>query len=99
MFQKGILRTNCIDCLDRTNVAQYAFGLVALWHQLHALGLLNDRYIDLDLPVARNLMRLYELMGDTLARQYGGSDAHNKVIISKFIWGRRAWGHGQACLV
>lgn len=29
--------------------------------------------------MARNLMRLYELMGDTLARQYGGSDAHNKV--------------------
>lgn len=80
MFQKGILRTNCIDCLDRTNVAQYAFGLVALWHQLHALGLVNDRYIDLDYPVARELMRLYEIMGDTLARQYGGSDAHNKIF-------------------
>ncbi|KAJ1698653.1 hypothetical protein LUZ63_007165 [Rhynchospora breviuscula] len=80
MFQKGILRTNCIDCLDRTNVAQYAFGLVALWHQLHALGLVDDRYIDLDYPLARNLMRLYEIMGDTLARQYGGSDAHNKIF-------------------
>lgn len=87
MFQKGILRTNCIDCLDRTNVAQYAFGLVALWHQLHALGLVNDRHIDLDYPVARDLMRLYEIMGDTLARQYGGSDAHNKVNTYKL--GRR----------
>ncbi|KAG2272031.1 hypothetical protein Bca52824_066586 [Brassica carinata] len=27
MLQKGILRTNCIDCLDRTNVAQYAYAL------------------------------------------------------------------------
>ncbi|CDY29331.1 BnaA05g15980D [Brassica napus] len=25
MLQKRVLRTNCIDCLDRTNVAQYAY--------------------------------------------------------------------------
>jgi hypothetical protein len=30
MLQKGVLRTNCIDRLDRTNVAQYAYELVAL---------------------------------------------------------------------
>ncbi|KAK6118742.1 hypothetical protein DH2020_047547 [Rehmannia glutinosa] len=30
VFQRGVLRTNCIDCLDRTNVAQYVYGLVAL---------------------------------------------------------------------
>mmetsp|Transcript_5700 Transcript_5700/g.20754 ORF Transcript_5700/g.20754 Transcript_5700/m.20754 type:complete len:139 (-) Transcript_5700:3029-3445(-) len=29
-IQNGVLRTNCIDCLDRTNVAQYALGLCAL---------------------------------------------------------------------
>ncbi|KAL9680800.1 hypothetical protein QQ045_012579 [Rhodiola kirilowii] len=38
-FQSGVLRTNCIDCLDRTNVAQYAYGLASLGRQLHALGL------------------------------------------------------------
>ncbi|KIZ00821.1 hypothetical protein MNEG_7144 [Monoraphidium neglectum] len=26
-LQRGVLRTNCVDCLDRTNVAQFAFGL------------------------------------------------------------------------
>jgi hypothetical protein len=26
-LQSGVLRTNCVDCLDRTNVAQFAFGL------------------------------------------------------------------------
>ena len=83
MFQKGVLRTNCIDCLDRTNVAQYAFGLVALGHQLHALGFIDDQIIDLDSPLADDLMRLYERMGDTLALQYGGSAAHNKVILLK----------------
>lgn len=81
MFQKGVLRTNCIDCLDRTNVAQYAYGLVALAHQLHALGFIDAPKIDLDAPVADDLMAVYESMGDTLALQYGGSTAHNKVIL------------------
>ncbi|KAL3511577.1 hypothetical protein ACH5RR_024294 [Cinchona calisaya] len=46
MFQNGVLRTNCIDCLDRTNVAQYAYGLVALCRQLHALGFIDVSAID-----------------------------------------------------
>lgn len=78
-LQQGILRTNCIDCLDRTNVAQYAYGLAALGHQLHALHLIQISRIDLDSPLADDLMSLYERMGDTLALQYGGSPAHNKV--------------------
>ena len=80
MFQNGVLRTNCIDCLDRTNVAQYAYGLVALGRQLHTLGLTDSPNIDLDNPLAEDLMRAYENMGDTLALQYGGSAAHNKVL-------------------
>ncbi|KAL3720727.1 hypothetical protein ACJRO7_005526 [Eucalyptus globulus] len=80
MLQKGVLRTNCIDCLDRTNVAQYAYGLVSLGRQLHALGILDSPKIDLDNPLAENLMDLYESMGDTLALQYGGSAAHNKIF-------------------
>ncbi|KAL8223295.1 hypothetical protein R6Q57_020694 [Mikania cordata] len=78
LFQKGVLRTNCIDCLDRTNVAQYAYGLAALGHQLHALGAIDSSKIDLDDPLAQELMGFYERMGDTLAHQYGGSAAHNK---------------------
>ncbi|XP_016439599.1 phosphoinositide phosphatase SAC2-like isoform X1 [Nicotiana tabacum] len=79
-LQRGVLRTNCIDCLDRTNVAQYAYGLVALGHQLHALGFIDVENIDLDSALADNLMKLYEAMGDTLALQYGGSAAHNKIF-------------------
>ncbi|GAB4853691.1 actin cytoskeleton and mitosis protein [Ancistrocladus abbreviatus] len=80
MFQKGVLRTNCIDCLDRTNVGQYAYGLAALGHQLHVLGVTDLPKIDLDAPLADDLMRFYEKMGDTLAQQYGGSAAHNKIF-------------------
>lgn len=79
-LQRGVLRTNCIDCLDRTNVAQFAYGLVALGHQLHALGFIDVENIDLDSPLADNLMKLYEEMGDILALQYGGSAAHNKIF-------------------
>ncbi|URE48892.1 SAC domain containing protein [Musa troglodytarum] len=79
-FQRGVLRTNCIDCLDRTNVAQYAYGLAALGHQLHALGFLDIPEVDLDSPLADDLMVFYERMGDTLALQYGGSAAHNKIL-------------------
>ena len=79
-FQNGVLRTNCIDCLDRTNVAQFAYGLVAFIRQLNTLRLLDTPSIDLDSPLADELLRLYEMMGDELALQYGGSAAHNKVI-------------------
>ena len=81
MFQNGVLRTNCIDCLDRTNVAQYAYGLVALGRQLHAFGFVDARTIYIDSPLADSLMKVYEEMGDTLALQYGGSPAHKKVNI------------------
>ncbi|KAK8545275.1 hypothetical protein V6N13_066561 [Hibiscus sabdariffa] len=79
-FQRGVLRTNCIDCLDRTNVAQYAYGLAALGYQLHTLGIKDTPKIDLDDPLADELMGFYERMGDTLAHQYGGSAAHNKIF-------------------
>lgn len=80
MIQKGVLRTNCIDCLDRTNVAQYAYGLAALGNQLCALGVTSSTKMDLDDPLAEELMGFYEKMGDTLAHQYGGSAAHNKIF-------------------
>ncbi|AQK75509.1 Phosphoinositide phosphatase SAC3 [Zea mays] len=82
-FQKGVLRTNCIDCLDRTNVAQYAHGLAALGHQLHALGFIESPELGLEAPLAHHLMHFYEMMGDTLAVQYSGSAAHNKVFSAK----------------
>lgn len=82
-LQKGVLRTNCIDCLDRTNVAQYAYGLAAIGHQLHSLGIIQHPKIDLDDPVANDLMQFYERMGDTLAHQYGGSAAHNKIFSAR----------------
>ncbi|GAB2291585.1 actin cytoskeleton and mitosis protein [Dionaea muscipula] len=83
VFQNGVLRTNCIDCLDRTNAAQYAYGLAAIGHQLHALGVIDVSKVDPNAPLADQLMDFYEKMGDTLAHQYGGSAAHNKIFSKK----------------
>ncbi|PON85051.1 SAC domain containing protein [Trema orientale] len=82
-FQSGVLRTNCIDCLDRTNVAQYAYGLAALGRQLHAMGLTDMPKVDPDSSIAASLMDMYQSMGDALAQQYGGSEAHNTVFTER----------------
>lgn len=41
-MQEGIFRTNCMDNLDRTNVAQAAIAKWVLNKQMHALGILLE---------------------------------------------------------
>lgn len=76
--QRGALRSHCVDCLDRTNVAQFAWGLAALGAQLEALGLADGGAVSLDGSFAGELFEMYRAMGDALAVQYGGSEAHAK---------------------
>ncbi|XP_020586302.1 phosphoinositide phosphatase SAC2-like [Phalaenopsis equestris] len=83
MLQKGVLRTNCIDCLDRTNVAQFAYGFAALCQQLHLMRFIDVPVVGMDSHLFDDVMDSYEKMGDTLALQYGGSAAHNKIFCDK----------------
>eukprot|EP00927_Polykrikos_kofoidii_P049683 TRINITY_DN4370_c0_g1_i3.p1 TRINITY_DN4370_c0_g1~~TRINITY_DN4370_c0_g1_i3.p1 ORF type:complete len:1330 (+),score=167.43 TRINITY_DN4370_c0_g1_i3:102-4091(+) len=76
--QSGCVRTNCVDCLDRTNALQFFVGLEALKQQLAALNLLPEPRLDFNSPVVSVLSELYDLMGDHLALQYAGSVAHKK---------------------
>lgn len=41
--QKGTIRTNCLDCLDRTNCVQTFLGLEILGKQLHLLRLMEKQ--------------------------------------------------------
>lgn len=75
--QNGIARTNCIDCLDRTNAAQFVIGKRALGHQLHALGILENTSIDYDTDAVNLFTHMYHDHGDTIAVQYGGSQLVN----------------------
>ncbi|KAI0974353.1 SacI homology domain-containing protein [Xylaria arbuscula] len=75
--QNGVARTNCIDCLDRTNAAQFVIGKRALGHQLHALGILEDTSIEYDTDAVNLFTHMYHDHGDTIAVQYGGSQLVN----------------------
>ncbi|OQS06344.1 hypothetical protein THRCLA_01619 [Thraustotheca clavata] len=78
--QHGVLRTNCIDCLDRTNVAQYSAAVQALCQQLYAMGIRNKPHMMDDAsPILLEFSRIFSSMGDKIALQYGGSEAHKKV--------------------
>ena len=87
-LQRGVVRSNCVDGLDRTNTAQFHLGLYALGHQLHALRVLPERNgrcrLDLsdedDRDVTIVLAQEYEDMGNTIALQYGGSEAHQFML-------------------
>eukprot|EP00834_Sanchytrium_tribonematis_P006839 NODE_546_length_6213_cov_1.440301.p1 type:complete len:760 gc:universal NODE_546_length_6213_cov_1.440301:3536-1257(-) len=77
--QFGITRVSCIDCLDRTNAAQFFLGKIALGYQLHKLGLIFKPYIYFDSTVNKLLVEMFHDLGDTIALQYGGSQLVNTV--------------------
>ncbi|TRY86759.1 hypothetical protein DNTS_004241 [Danionella cerebrum] len=78
-LQTGVLRTNCVDCLDRTNTAQFMVGKCALAYQLYALGLIDKPKLQFDTDCVRLFEELYEDHGDTLSLQYGGSQLVHRV--------------------
>lgn len=52
-LQTGVLRTNCVDCLDRTNTAQFMVGKCALAYQLYALGMIDKPKLQFDTDCVR----------------------------------------------
>ncbi|WVN86922.1 uncharacterized protein L203_102097 [Cryptococcus depauperatus CBS 7841] len=79
LLQHGILRVNCVDCLDRTNAAQFAIAKRAFGHQLYALGFLGTPYLEFSCDAVDVLTEMYHDHGDTLAWQYTGSALVNRV--------------------
>ncbi|SCU84206.1 LADA_0D00452g1_1 [Lachancea dasiensis] len=76
-IQEGICRTNCIDCLDRTNAAQFVIGKRALGVQLEVLGIGDNSFLEYDSDIVHILTELFHDHGDTIALQYGGSHLVN----------------------
>ncbi len=70
--QSGVLRTNCMDCLDRTNVVQSAFGQAALQIQLKAEGVEVDLQTD---STTQWFNTLWADHGDNISRQYASTAA------------------------
>ena len=70
--QSGVIRTNCMDCLDRTNVVQAAFGAKVLEAQLNEQGL----HIDLETSLNTQWFNsLWADNGDAISRQYASTAA------------------------
>uniref|UniRef100_A0A6I8NLT3 phosphoinositide 5-phosphatase n=1 Tax=Ornithorhynchus anatinus TaxID=9258 RepID=A0A6I8NLT3_ORNAN len=72
-FQSGTVRTNCLDCLDRTNSVQAFFGLEMLAKQLEALGLAEKpQLITRFQEVFRSM---WSMNGDSISKIYAGTGA------------------------
>ncbi|KAJ0425803.1 SacI homology domain-containing protein [Aspergillus carlsbadensis] len=70
--QTGIVRTNCMDCLDRTGVAQCAFGQWALERELKEEGIEIDLGGD---SSTRWFNILWADNGDAISKQYSSTAA------------------------
>ncbi|ORX95799.1 SacI homology domain-domain-containing protein [Clohesyomyces aquaticus] len=75
--QNGVARTNCIDCLDRTNACQFVIGKRALGRQLQALGVIKGNTVEYDTDCVDIFTRMFHGHGDEIAIQYGGSHLVN----------------------
>lgn len=75
--QNGIARTNCIDCLDRTNAAQFVIGKHAFALQLKALGVTTKDEVAYDTDAINLFTEMFHDHGDNIAMQYGGSHLVN----------------------
>ncbi|KAJ5356815.1 hypothetical protein N7517_011424 [Penicillium concentricum] len=84
-LQNGVARTNCIDCLDRTNAAQFVIGKRALGYQLHALGVIDDTTVEYDTDAVNLFTNMWHDHGDTIAIQYGGSHLVNTMATYRKI--------------
>jgi phosphatidylinositol 4-phosphatase len=68
-FQSGVIRTNCLDCLDRTNASQYVIGSVVINKQLAHFDPVDKS------AVYGKLRMLWHSNGNSLSMQYSGTHA------------------------
>ncbi|KAF9608789.1 hypothetical protein IFM89_011558 [Coptis chinensis] len=74
--QLGVGRTNCIDCLDRTNVTQSMIGRKMLESQLRQIGVFAaDDTISKHTQFDESFKILWANHGDDISIQYSGTPA------------------------
>ena len=80
LLQSGVIRSNCVDCLDRTNVFQQVIGTAVLLIQLRYFGIhLKEPDNEYD-SIFGVLTEIYKEMGNELSYEYAGSLAHKQTI-------------------
>lgn len=74
--QTAVVRTNCMDCLDRTNVVQSMIARWTLTRQLVDVGILRPGESQEDDPAFRNLFRnVWADNADVVSKSYSGTGA------------------------
>jgi hypothetical protein len=77
--QKGVFRTNCIDCLDRTNVVQTIFSRISLHKILQKLrvsdGQTGDDFQEFNTVFEISFKNIWADHGDHLSQAYSGTKA------------------------
>ncbi|XP_058214555.1 phosphoinositide phosphatase SAC8 [Rhododendron vialii] len=80
--QKGVIRSNCIDCLDRTNVTQSYLAQKSLNAQLLRLGVLSSEegisIFSEDFEIFRTL---WVEQGDEISLEYSGTHALKRDLV------------------
>lgn len=64
-------------------MAQFSSGVEAMAQQLVVMGIRSKAKLDPSSNIVRVLIDLYVDIGDSIALQYGGSEAHKKVTANK----------------
>ncbi|XP_009204060.1 synaptojanin-2 isoform X2 [Papio anubis] len=87
-FQKGTLRMNCLDCLDRTNTVQSFIALEVLHLQLETLGLSSKPIVD---RFVESFKAMWSLNGHSLSKVFTGSRSlEGKAKVGKLKDGARS---------
>ena len=73
--QQGSVRTNCIDCLDRTNVVQSAIARTFLNRHLVHLGITSQEEAGMHDGLDFAFNGLWADNGDAISREYSGTSA------------------------
>ncbi|KZV19616.1 hypothetical protein F511_10519 [Dorcoceras hygrometricum] len=80
--QRGIIRSNCIDCLDRTNVTQSYFARKSLNFQLQRVGSLSSTDCTSMFSEDFELFRtLWVDQGDEISLEYSGTHALKRDLV------------------
>ncbi|MBA0572333.1 hypothetical protein Golob_002681 [Gossypium lobatum] len=84
--QRGIIRSNCIDCLDRTNVTQSYLAQKTLDIQLQRLGVFtSNEYISMFPEDYVKFRTLWAEQGDEISLEYAGTHALKGDLV-RYTW-------------
>ncbi|MCD9637867.1 Phosphoinositide phosphatase sac8 [Datura stramonium] len=80
--QRGVVRSNCIDCLDRTNVTQSYLARKSLDSQLQRLGALSsNECISMFTEDFEIFKTMWVEQGDEISLEYSGTHALKRDLV------------------